>query len=55
MLIVPSASAAATSDMPLSTFIISINSNPSKSFKDKTSSLSILEGNKGITMKIMDL
>ena len=54
-LIAPPTVAAAMSDMPLSTSIISINSNPSKSFRDETSSLSILEGNERITVKIVDL
>ena len=53
--IAPSASAAATSDMLLFIFIISINSNPSMSFRDETSNSSVLERNGRIIVKIADL
>jgi hypothetical protein len=53
--IAPSASTAATSDVPLSTSVMSIDSNPSQSFGDETSSSSVLEGNDRITVNIADL
>jgi hypothetical protein len=54
--ILPSTSTAATSDVPLSASVMSIDSNPSKSFRDETLSSSGLEGNEWIiTVKIADL
>lgn len=54
---VPIAPAAALSesDVQLSTSVMSVDSNPSQSFGDETSSSSLLEGNERITVKIADL
>jgi serine/threonine-protein kinase SRPK3 len=53
--IAPSESTGATSDIPLSTSIMSVDSIPSQSFGDGTSSPILLEGNERITVKIADL
>jgi serine/threonine-protein kinase SRPK3 len=53
--IAPSELTGTTSDIPLSTSIMSVDSNPSQSFGAETSSSSLLEGNERITVKIADL